>query len=348
MTPAHDAYRIKVLSVPRPIEDNPYQKLLYGALETAGGEVLEPAPLNGAVLRGHGAGPRVLHVHWLWLKGGALRRSVRARRLSRLLQLAAAEGWKIVWTAHNLLPHDDSHQDRQLTRTLAAAAHGVIAHTHAAERGLREGLGVDCPVRVIPHGHYRDVYGPRGSRAQARQALGLTDERPVLLAFGQLRPYKGFDDLVSRFVRRDVEATLLIAGEPVDPSVTRAIADAASRDDRVIFRPRRQNPEDTNWLFSAADRVVLPYRRVTTSGTLVLALGFGVPCVIPDDPGLLEICEPGAVEAYAPGDDMIDAIERALAADAAEAEAAAARSADALDWAPIGAATLAFFQELTA
>ena len=47
------------------------------------------------------------------------------------------------------------------------------------------------------------------------------------------------------------------------------------------------------YVLRAADYVVLPYKRILTSGAVALALGFGRPVIIPDLPTLLEGVQPG-------------------------------------------------------
>lgn len=304
-------------------------------------------PLSRSTLRSHEGPGRVLHVHWLWLKGGRVRRFVRSRRLASTLDEARALGWRVVWTAHNIVPHDDTGEDRWLAEKLARAADGVIVHTDAARKMLNTAFDVDCPVRVIPHGHYRDAYPPLIDRDAARRQLGLNGDRHVLLAFGQVRPYKGFQDLIERFRQTDLEATLIIAGNPRDRHAASALRSRTADDPRIRLDLRFHGRQETSLLFSAADRVVLPYRRVTTSGTLVLALSLGRACVIPDNAALLDISGEAAVERFVSIDDLMPAIKRSLASDAAPQERAAYARAEQLTWAPIGEQTLDFFRQLT-
>ena len=42
-------------------------------------------------------------------------------------------------------------------------------------------------------------------------------------------------------------------------------------------------------MLAAADVVVLPFRRVTTSGSAMLALSHGRPLIVPDLPGLADL-----------------------------------------------------------
>ena len=61
-----------------------------------------------------------------------------------------------------------------------------------------EGLYPLVPERtfVVEHPLYSGVYPDYVSRAAARRMLGVDDDEVVLLGFGAIRPYKGFDRLV--------------------------------------------------------------------------------------------------------------------------------------------------------
>jgi len=338
---------VRILSVPAPLDDNPYQRLLYDAAAGAGATLLPEGKLDGRALRAHEGPGRILHLHWLWLKGQRFRRFLRSRRLARLMDRAADLGWTRIWTAHNVLPHDDTDEDRWLAERVANAADGIIVHAPDGVAAIRNTYRVTCPIEVIAHGHYRDAYPKPPARDQARATLGFPSDRPLLLAFGQVRPYKGFTDLARRFRSCDIEATLVIAGRPVDASTVASLESAAADDPRIHTDLRFHTPEQSAMLFAAADRVVLPYRRVTTSGALVLALGFSRPVVIPNDASLIHHCVDDAAVVFDQPDDLIPAIERALAVDPGLAEAAADRAADALEWGPIGEATVDFMRSLS-
>jgi glycosyltransferase involved in cell wall biosynthesis len=69
-------------------------------------------------------------------------------------------------------------------------------------------------------------------------------------------------------------------------------------------------------LLAAADVVVLPFRRVTTSGTAMLAMSYGRPLIVPDLPQLAEFPERAALR-Y---DGQVPALTQAMA-DLARADA---------------------------
>ncbi|MAG31026.1 MAG: hypothetical protein CL908_09070 [Deltaproteobacteria bacterium] len=333
---------VTVLSVPSPLPENPYQRLLYGALDRSGARIVT----ESALLKPDDS-PRILHVHWMWLKDGRMRRFVRSRRFRRTIGRARSLGWRIVWTAHNVLPHEHRADDVRLREHLVANCDGIIVHTEATRDAVMETFDPACPVSVIPHGHYRDAYAAPPTRAEARSALRLPD-RPVILFFGQIQPYKGVDDLIGAFRRTSIDATLLVCGTPRTPDGGDRLRELARGDDRIRLDLRYIPDDETPRVFAAADRVALPFRQITTSGSVILALSFDRPVVIPSFQPLLEVCGPDAAEVYQGPDDLGPALERALAADAAHSEAAARALCDDLGWEPIADATIAFFRQITA
>jgi len=173
-------------------------------------------------------------------------------------------------------------------------------------------------------------------------------ERPVVLFFGLLRPYKGLEVLLEAWHGID-GAELWIAGAPrgVDLAALRAAAPA-----NVRFVARFVGDPEVPALFRRADLVVLPYLEIDQSGVLFTALAFGTPILASAVGGFPEVAAHGAAELVAPGDPAaLHAALRALLADPArrEALATAARRAaeEEYGWPAIARRHLALYRSLT-
>ena len=102
------------------------------------------------------AGYRILHIHWVfqfsfpWAPRAVLaRRTVMQWWFWFYLWSADALGYRIVWTAHDLLPHDQVFfDDGQARQYLIERADAVVALSRATAADLVE-LGA-TDVRVIP------------------------------------------------------------------------------------------------------------------------------------------------------------------------------------------------------
>ena len=206
-----------------------------------------------------------------------------------LLLIARLRGARLVWTAHNSLPHESTRFDTVLFRFIYRYVDAVIVHTRFTARTLAEELGVRRDkVHVIAHGPLTLGAAPAPSREAAREALGVVDETFLLLLFGRIRPYKGLDLLVSALDRiADPDMHLIVAGEDTFGEGRRLLA---NRND-VTADLSRVDDHTTARYFAAADLVVLPYRRIDQSGVLMLALTYRCAVLASDIGGLAEVIE---------------------------------------------------------
>lgn len=305
----------------------PYDHALAGALARAGAEVelvtsrfghgdVEPEPgyaMREAFYRWNpGRGRRAARlaqhvpdllrysrsappdvVHWQWFS---------VQQLDARLPLGSRPR---VLTAHDILPREASPGQRAAQRRLYGRMDAVVVHSEHGAARLGAEAGVDPgQVQVIPHGAFvRLTRVPEGSALPAE--LAPTD-RPVVLCFGLIRPYKGVDVLLEAWAAARPEAELWIVGKPrIDVAALRASAPPSVR-----WVPRFVSGAELAAVFRRADLAVLPYRESDQSGVLFTALAFGLPVLASDVGGFGEVARTGAAELVAPGDPAV--LARAL------------------------------------
>jgi hypothetical protein len=110
-------------------------------------------------------GPRLLHLHFfdeLIQRPGAGATAARSLLFLALLLALRLRGVRIVWTAHNLAPHEAPHPlwCFFVYRLVARWSAAIVAHSRAARDMLEATYGPLPQARVIPHGSYVDRYGP--------------------------------------------------------------------------------------------------------------------------------------------------------------------------------------------
>jgi glycosyltransferase involved in cell wall biosynthesis len=96
---------------------------------------------------------------------------------------------------------------------------------------------------------------------------------------------KGVEDLLAAFIGLPggLRCRLTVAGECHDPALQRRLEEAASvLPGQITLRLRRVPEEEVADLLASADAVALPFQRVTTSGSAILALCHGRPVIVPD------------------------------------------------------------------
>ncbi len=241
--------------------------------------------------------PDVVHVQW----------SIRPELDVYLWLALKRTGARVVYTAHNLLPHRPSARDPGRFRRIYHAVDGVVVHTERSAQALVQRFGVPLDrVAVAPHGPLLGEEDEIG-RAAARVRLGLPAKRPIVLFAGLIEPYKGLADLVEAFAAvatAHPTAWLVVAGRPNEP-----FAPYAERLAGLELIPRTRF--DLRFLpgsvlaayLQAADVVALPYREVTSSGMLMAARRFAAPVVASSTGDLAELVEDARTGlTYPPGD----------------------------------------------
>lgn len=313
---------------------NPYLRLFYGALAAEGFELVDRPRLSLRSLWASRSHTRFLHFHWPEGQYRFGRGPARIRPLCSWLKLAVFAirlaatrllGYRLVWTVHQLHPHESSPAlDRRGARLLASACDLLLAHDgwtgHQVASSVRSKA-----IAIVPHGSYIGVYPTGRPRDDVRRELGLPGQSFVFLCFGELRGYKGIELLLTAFSSvSSPQVRLVVAGNVKDERSGAGVRAAAAADERVVPVPGFVPEARVTELFGACDAAVLPRSEPGTSGSLVLALSLGLPVVAADVQTVREVA--GDVEAgwlFRPHDPS--SLRAALESAAADREEAAAR-----------------------
>ena len=328
---------------------NPYLDLLYGALAAAGVETRRKGTLRLRWLFDHRDDVGFVHVHWpealyRFERGPTALRPplswVKLAVLAVRLRLARILGYRVVWTIHQVHPHDGAARvDRTAARVLARHAELLIAHDPETAALARDELGLpDSSVEIVEHGSYTGVYPPGRSRPEVRRALGIEADAFVFLCFGEVRADSDVEVLLDAFRRTRLErVALVIAGNAKHRASRDALAAAAAGDRRIVWVPGFVPPERVRELYESADAAVVPRGDGGTSGSLILGLSLQTPVIAADRPANRRRLDGGrAGWLFRPGDadDLRQALETAAGDEVERAERArnAGRIAAELDW----------------
>ncbi len=303
----HDARKLSVAFVPYWGAGNPYQDVLARHLSALGAELWKGYSLKDLFRSGVFlvARPDIVHLHWLPEFGWRQWRFLRALAFVSRLALLRLRGIPLVWTVHNLRPHESRHPrlDWLLARTVAALSNGLIVHGQNARQQAIDTWRLRDPERfvVIPHPSYIGDYPNHIDRPTARVRLGVKDSQVVFLFVGAVRPYKGVLELIQAFRQLASDrAVLVIAGQPLNDEFRRKIETAGEGLDSVRFRPGFVPNDQIQVYMNAADVVVLPYRHLLSSGAALLAMSFGKPCVGPAMGCLTDVLDDSGAFLYDP------------------------------------------------
>lgn len=288
-----------VLFVPDWRAGNPYMESLSRGLDREGFQVLFDHFPDGhfKLTRLASAHPSVgvIHVHWIvsfleeffWSRN-AFKFGTRLVLLTLDVLLCRARGIRIIWTLHNIVEHESRSPDQELRvrALLARTVNAVIAHSKEAldAAAARYRIDLSRNGHVIPHGSYVGWYQyDETIRASLKQKYGIKDGERVILFFGSLRRYKGLDLLLSAFRSiSDSRRRLIVAGKPLNDEIGQWLVQEAGKDDRVCLCVGFVPEEQVAAHFALADAVVLPLQNALTSGSTILAMGFGKCLILPD------------------------------------------------------------------
>ena len=166
---------------------NPYVRLMRAAIEAAGVSCQVDREFGVPWLKAHRGQMDVVHIHWMEMLyqyprlGQRLRRSIS---VVAAMVLARLWGIRLVYTVHNLAPHEQPHPIWSslvdwFTFNLTDAIHvhdSVMAEQVARRYGRRRG------VHTIAHGNYISAYPDECTREDARRLLEIDPEARVELA----------------------------------------------------------------------------------------------------------------------------------------------------------------------
>jgi len=340
---------MKIVFTPH-FNKNPYQKLLATSLATDGIEVVfcKRFPKISWLWKNRKT-TKIIHIHWpshLYRVGRLT--SAHAFVLLQRIFWAKLFGYHLVWTVHNILPHesDSPFLDHFFRRFFVRYSDGLIGHCEFALLEIQRRFGKAKRSIIVPHGNYLGSYPKKPDRLVSREKLGISKDAFVLLVFGRLRDYKGIDSLIDQLISFQHNVTLVVAGKG---SVSHIIQEKAHGTNVTLklycnFIPDNEVPT----FFAAADVMIAPYLQILTSGAIILGLSMGLPVVAPAIGCLPELVDASTGVLYDPNDPrgLVSALRKLSNLDLSLMSKSAEKKADDLKWIEIGSETATFYRKI--
>ena len=340
---------LKVLAWPAfdPRTGNPYCSLLYRNLEDLSVQVDEFS--YGRALSSK---YDVLHLHWpeRHLTSGIVKALAGIHIVFACILWARLRRAKVIWTAHNLVSHGRRHPwlERYYWFIFTRLIDGFISlskdgchHARRLFRGLRNRQGF-----IVPHGHYRGAIPAEMSTEKARELLGIPSTCMVMLFFGRVSGYKNVPHLIRTFRQSTNEDWRLCVVGNLSSDITMSdLTEAVDGDSRVLLRIGWVSTEDIQMHFRSANLVVLPFREITNSGSVLLTMSFNTPLLTVAQGALPELQETIGREWIRLYSDELELSHLTDAMDWARDESRAARAPLApFEWPSIARLTLNAYQ----
>jgi glycosyltransferase involved in cell wall biosynthesis len=284
----------------------------------------------------------LLHMHWPeWVAFDDL--AAHEAILGDLRE----HGVPVVWTAHNLTPHEQRPEIYEaIYAAWARQAAGVIHHSEYGKARMlaRYEFAATCRHEVIAHGHFGGMWTAAGlpDRATAQARLGLA---PAAIRIGLVGAPRA-DKLVQVFLeavaacgRDDVQVVCWSLGPgdvvPDDPRI--AIAQQYRGCDAPTYASR----------LAACDALALvfdPDGDMLATGTVADAQGVGLPALVSEWGYLTETLGEGGIPVGHTVASIAAALDALTVDRLAIAAAAVWAGRDAYEWAPLANRTADLFE----
>ncbi len=192
---------------------------------------------------------------------------------------------------------------RRFSRTQCNALDAVVVPSTAMRDRLAE-YGVTAPMHVLPTGIPLNRFSA-GDRGRFRAALGIPEQRPVVLFVGRVAHEKNIGFLIEAVAaarRQAPDLLFLITGEGPAEQALRKQAASLGLADCVRFLGYLDRQRDLPDAYAGADAFIFASRTETQGLVLLEAMAMGLPVVALAAMGAKDIMAPGRGGLAAPDD----------------------------------------------
>lgn len=294
--------------------NNPYWEMLASGLKKKGINFLEePVSFRIDWLVRNKHRIDILHLHYiqsLYCNSGHTRaRLLYVLRFALHLLLAHWLGYRTVLTMHNLEPTNalkPGWVDYLGHWVAVNLSERVIVHCKVARRQIEARYGRSKGIYEVSHPNFIGRYSNQIIKEAARKHLDIPESNRVFLFLGGIRPNKGIETLIKAFKRIKGEFfSLVIAGNAGEQKAYAESLRVLSEDDKRIKLFFYYIPDDgLHVFFNASDIVVLPFTKILTSSSAILAMSFAKPVIAPRMGCLPELLTNDCGWLYEPGSEV--------------------------------------------
>lgn len=215
--------------------------------------------------------PEILHIQWF---------KVPFLDIFFLKKIKKLGCTKIVYTAHNLLPHNTGKKYRSSYLKIFSLVDGVIFH---------DGKTMAEYKNIFPNGAVSTVI-PHGKLFSGKTDIVLKKYQDNILRvsfLGSISEYKGIRLLVNAWLNSDIlqgdKFELTVAGRGDIPYL-----ESLRKIKNVIIDNRFISNEEMLKYYSETDITIMPYINISQSGVLLTNIGLHIPVIVSKVGGLTQ------------------------------------------------------------
>ena len=216
----------------------------------------------------------------------------------RILTNHLKKNIKVLFTCHNVFPHERFPMDRFLTKLVLNKGDGFIVHSKSDENDLLSFKeNANKVFNPIPTYNVFKIHNLSKSESRAeivrKDGFEISDSTKLLLFFGFVREYKGLKHLINampQVAERFPDCRLLVVGSFRDDKEEYVNLIKSLGVESFIYLKDTYTPDDeVEKYFSASDLVVLPYEDATQSAIVQISFGFEKPVIVTEVGGLPDV-----------------------------------------------------------
>ena len=240
----------------------------------------------------HKVNPDIIHIQWirLWFVDYLFLKYLRCKK------------YKVVYTAHNALPHVQKKNDFKHYKKYYKLVDSIITHSQNTKKELVSCFDVDeAKINVIPHGILdlstsANEQNVNSIKTEFVEKYNLKN-KIVFSSLGLQDFYKGSDliyDVWLNNFANNKDVFLIIAGSLSDRLREYNTKEFEKLDNTYVNFARIDNDLFLA-LLQSTDVLLLPYRKISQSGILLSAINEKIPFLVSEVGGLSESLSIGNV-----------------------------------------------------
>ncbi|MBO6793291.1 MAG: glycosyltransferase family 4 protein [Balneolaceae bacterium] len=236
----------------------------------------------------------ILHYHWLEFQDWKSALGIIYKLLC--IGIFTAFGGKVIWTVHNLYPHNKKwiSLHKKIYRWMARKADRLIVHSSSAMKIVSDEYGIDSgKIAVLPHPKFptKEINKTQAiSNLNSDFGIQLKSGIPLIGCIGAISDYKGIPRLIEMISQVSSPKQLLIAGyvKKGMQNVDQQIHGYSDKFAWLEYQSGFISEKNLAEIMNALDLCVFNFGDILTSGGIEMALSYNKLILAPRLPALLE------------------------------------------------------------
>lgn len=237
----------------------------------------------------------ILHYHWLEFQD--LRSLLGMPWKLLCIYLFNLFGGSIVWTIHNLEPHDGKWLSLHLKMHcwMGRIADCVHIHCVTSSEEIENKFNIpQAKLSLHPHPSYPAKQVDKETAIEFLNHqfdINLNREKPILLIFGNISEYKKIENVLDIIKDEELNIQTIIAG-PVkkgQEELGDRLSERSKKDSDIQFLPYFIKDTDIPYFFGATDFCFFNYTQILTSGSVIMAHSYQKKIIAPEIGCLVEL-----------------------------------------------------------